>query len=485
MSKSHMRRAAAILLLIVAISGFMVPGAIGQTTLSILSVNGPTGEPRLAPGSRTLIELTQNAGPGPVTVQAGGRQAGVFGVFGNRVYVLLPFDLPPGPTTVVVTSRGISTPPFPLTLVSHAPVLAPTSFWPGTYCPALAPWGTSLVAYGLGATNPEISGGAVTPVNPPASTVLTPVVKVAGHEAEVVSAILVPGRTNDGSYAVEFRLRPGTPEGHHPVSLTVAGHNSNTDMLRVAAMKILSAAGSAPEGHAAPEAIMSAYACAAPLGVEEMAADPRNPPLTLAGTAVKVRDSTGVERMAPLLYASPRQVNYIIPAGTAIGRATVTIDAESGAASTAVAEVQRIAPNLFAISGQYAAAVVIRVRGGMQTVEPTSRTVNGHIEAVPIDLGPDTDEVFLSLFGTGLRGRNSPADVKVRLLSEDLLWGFATLDLPVTFAGAQAEFAGLDQVNVKLPRSLTGRFDIPLTVIVVVDGKPTPQTPVLVFKGQQ
>ena len=42
-------------------------------------------------------------------------------------------------------------------------------------------------------------------------------------------------------------------------------------------------------------------------------------------------------------------------------------------------------------------------------------------------------------------------------------------NLPVTFANAQGQFAGVDQINVLLPRTLSGRGEINLTV--VADGK--------------
>src|SRR5262249_17822038 len=42
-------------------------------------------------------------------------------------------------------------------------------------------------------------------------------------------------------------------------------------------------------------------------------------PTELAGTTVKVKDSAGAERLAPLFSVSPTQVNYQIPVGTAAG----------------------------------------------------------------------------------------------------------------------------------------------------------------------
>src|SRR5688572_5287575 len=117
-----------------------------QVPIAILSVvNEVTGDMRLSPGSRALVRLTQSVARDSVTVQVGGRPAGILAPNEERVYIVLPMDLLPGPTTMVVTLRGISTAPFPLTLASHAPALAATHFWPGIYCPVSAPWGTSLV----------------------------------------------------------------------------------------------------------------------------------------------------------------------------------------------------------------------------------------------------------------------------------------------------------------------------------------------------
>ena len=93
--------------------------------------------------------------------------------------------------------------------------------------------------------------------------------------------------------------------------------------------------------------------------------------------------------------------------------------------------------------------MVVRVKAdGVQSVE----AITG-----PIDLGPATDQVYLVLFGTGIRGRSSLAGVAATI---------GGLDADVTFAGPQGQFDGLDQVNVRLPRSLAGvgRVEIGLTV---------------------
>ncbi|MCI0351571.1 MAG: hypothetical protein L0Z53_19280 [Acidobacteriales bacterium] len=186
-------------------------------------------------------------------------------------------------------------------------------------------------------------------------------------------------------------------------------------------------------------------------------------PTTLGGTTVKVRDSAGAERLAPLFFVSPTQINYQIPAGTATGPAMVTITTGDSIASAGTVQIAAVAPGLFTAnaSGQgFAAAVALRVKAdGTQSFEPVARfdAAVQQFVAIPIDLGPESDQVFLILFGTGIRLRSSLSAVSANL---------GGVDAQVAFAGAQDGFVGLDQVNVRLPRSLIGRgaVDVALTV---------------------
>ena len=110
-----------------------------------------------------------------------------------------------------------------------------------------------------------------------------------------------------------------------------------------------------------------------------------------------------------------------------------------------------------------AAAVALRVKpDGTQSFEPVSQfdSAQNRFVAVPIDLGPDSDQVFLVLYGTGVRFRSSLAGVSARI---------GGADAQVTFAGAQDQFVGLDQINVRLPRSLAGRGDV--EVVLMADGR--------------
>ena len=185
-------------------------------------------------------------------------------------------------------------------------------------------------------------------------------------------------------------------------------------------------------------------------------------PTELGGTTVRVRDSVGTERPAPLLFISPTQVNYQIPSGTAVGVASVTITS-GNVAATGTLPIRRVAPGLFSAnqSGEgTAAAVALRVRAdGSQTYEVVAEfdALQKRYVLHPIDLGPESDRVFLILFGTGIRFRSSLSAVVAAIGGEFV---------GVTFAGALPDFVGLDQVNLMLPRSLAGRGEMEASLAV-------------------
>lgn len=190
-------------------------------------------------------------------------------------------------------------------------------------------------------------------------------------------------------------------------------------------------------------------------------------PTRLAGSTVRVKDSGGTERLAQLFYASPTQINYLMPAGTRTGAATVTVTSSDNTISTGTIQVDAVAPGLFTANASgrgVAAALVLRAAGtGAQTVEQPARFEQSTSTFVPapIDLGPEADQVFLLLFGTGIRGFSSASAVQVTVGGQTV---------PVPFTGPQGQFVGLDQLNVgPLPRSLTGRGEV--NVALTVDGK--------------
>jgi uncharacterized protein (TIGR03437 family) len=112
-----------------------------------------------------------------------------------------------------------------------------------------------------------------------------------------------------------------------------------------------------------------------------------------------------------------------------------------------------------------AAAVAVRVKAnGAQSYESVSQysATQFRFVSVPIDLGPEGDTVYLALYGANIRTRSSLAAVEVKIGGEVA---------QVLYAGAAPGYGNLDQVNVRLPRSLIGRGEV--DVLLTADGKMT------------
>ncbi|MDX2031767.1 MAG: SBBP repeat-containing protein [Blastocatellia bacterium] len=237
---------------------------------------------------------------------------------------------------------------------------------------------------------------------------------------------------------------------------------STPDIVGIAAISAASFIG----GSLAPESIVAGFGAGLASGTEVATTVPL--PTTLGGTTVRVRDKLGFERLAPLFFVSANQVNFLIPANTAPGKAIITITATQGGQTTTsntTVLIEPAAPGLFAASasGQgTAAAIIVRVKAdGAQSFEPVVRLDEfGRLVAVPIDLGPETDQVFLVLFGTGWRQNGDLARAKATI---------GELDAPVADAGAQGSFVGQDQLNARIPRSLAGKGEVP--VYIAIEGK--------------
>ncbi len=277
--------------------------------------------------------------------------------------------------------------------------------------------------------------------------------------------------TNNGAnWAV---INAGLPALRAATSLVVKGEMLITGLTnfglysatnpdkQLSALANVSAASFSSNATLAPESIVAAFG--ANLASDTAAAATTPLPTALGGTFVIVRDSAGTERRAPLFFVSPTQVNYQMPASTAPGRATVFITAADGQIAAGEITSANTAPGLFAANanGQgVAAGVVLRVRAdATQVYEPLTQfdaALNRYV-AVPVELGPEGEQVFLVLFGTGLRLRANLAAVLARV---------GGTDAEVTFAGPVEGLAGLDQLNLKLPRSLRGRGEVEVAVTV-------------------
>jgi uncharacterized protein (TIGR03437 family) len=181
-------------------------------------------------------------------------------------------------------------------------------------------------------------------------------------------------------------------------------------------------------------------------------------PATLGGTTVTVTDSANATHSALLFFVSSGQVNFQVPASAAPGRAKITMRRQDGTALSGDILIQSIAPGVFSANanGQGVGLIAaLRVNtAGVQTplsVYSYDASVQRSVP-VPFGLGADSDKVYLVLYGTGIRGVEKLADVRVQVGNQDVA---------VLYAGAQNDFVGLDQVNVgPLPRALAGKGEV-------------------------
>jgi len=233
---------------------------------------------------------------------------------------------------------------------------------------------------------------------------------------------------------------------------------------QLAAFASVSAASFTAAAGLAPESITAGFGSSLSSGVVVAPSVPL--PTTLGGVSLKLIDSAGMERLAPLFYVSPSQINYLIPPGASNGPAAVMVINGAVPIASGVSQISNVAPGLFSAdsSGQGPpAAVALRVKaGGAQSFEPVAQfdSAQNRFVPAPIDLGPATDQVFLVLYGTGLRFRSSLSAVNCAI---------GATGNEVVFAGAAPLFVGVDQVNVRLSRSLIGRGAV--DVALSVDGK--------------
>lgn len=327
--------------------------------------------------------------------------------------------------------------------------------------------------------------GTPTANQPPAISILSPTDGALVNESEGVTIECTAGDADgtvrkveffsDGAKVGESAAKPYAlalpllPTGAHIITARAVddqGRAATSSRVRLTVVKGVAGATSVSAanyrgGTLARGSIVSAFGTS--LAVREQGAVSLPLPTNLGGTTVTVKDSIGRQHAAPLFYVSPTQVNYQIPDAAAMGTATVTITSGDGQASRQLVQITASAPGLFtadASGAGLAAALVLRVKADQsQVYEPVVKfdPAQGAVVTVPIDLGPASEQVFLLLFGTGIRYRAKTATAQITIDGEPA---------EVIYAGPQGIYVGLDQINVRLPRTLIGRGKVGLKLTV-------------------
>ena len=199
--------------------------------------------------------------------------------------------------------------------------------------------------------------------------------------------------------------------------------------------------------YVAPESLATLFGCALE-GVSE----------------VQLTDATGFPAAARIIAATSRQLNLVLPRGLSPGPAILRVRrGHIDADLLAPAYIETVAPAIFTSSGTgegVPAALAVRVTpDGSRIDMPVAGCGESGCHPLEIDLGGPQDRTYLLLFGTGIRFAGQ-ARLSVRANS---------VDLPILGYAAQSEYAGLDQVNVELPRTLSGVGAVELQL--AIDGK--------------
>lgn len=179
-------------------------------------------------------------------------------------------------------------------------------------------------------------------------------------------------------------------------------------------------------------------------------------PATLGGVTVTVN---GVP--APLLYASPTQINFQVPPQTSAGTATVAVSLNGSPAGALGVDVQPAAPGIFLLDQQRTAAL------------NQDNSINSATQ-------PAAAGSAVSLFVTGLGGVNPPIASGAAAPADSLSTAIATVTATVggepatvLFAGLAPGFAGLYQVNLIVPQLGPGNYPVQIAAAGVVSNQGT------------
>jgi uncharacterized protein (TIGR03437 family) len=238
-------------------------------------------------------------------------------------------------------------------------------------------------------------------------------------------AVVIPAaaRANAGTLHVQARNGQGLMSAPLTIVVAPAASVNTTALATTDAARF--------GGAVAPEAIAAGFGTR--LSAATVSATTVPLPFTLDGTSVYVN---GVG--ARLIFVSPGQINYLIPAGTVVGPAAVVAVARDGTVSRGSLNVSQSAAALFTSNslGTGAPAAVASTDGQVFNI------LMGNPDGTPREIGAGN---FVALFGTGLRYGSTPVAITI-----------GTTNVTPLFVGAQGSFDGLDQVNLQIPASLAG-----------------------------
>ncbi len=191
------------------------------------------------------------------------------------------------------------------------------------------------------------------------------------------------------------------------------------------------------------------------LAEQELTAHGTPRPTRLGNISLRVTDSRGVARLAPLFWtgAGWASVNGLIPPDSALGPAEVAVLRTDGSLSRSRIFITDVAPALWTLPadgrGPAIAQVHQRFSDGHTARLPAGACTKAGCRTLPIPLTPQA-VTTLRLEGSGFRFTSAKTALHVTVDG---------LTVPVESYGPLPE-DGRDQVTVRLPDSLIGRGEV-------------------------
>jgi uncharacterized protein (TIGR03437 family) len=485
---------------------FIISSGLFAQSPSISAVaNLASGETLLAPGTLAAIlgrDLTlQQPSTVPISVLVNGIPGMVLTSAAQELTVQLPVEGRPGPAVVQVIREGGGSLPFPIRLETHAPGIFTSAGNLGAVfhldgravtlsSPAESGGALTLLATGLGPTNPPVGTGVPGPANPRALTVSEPTVMVGRQRAVGPQAFLEPGAI--GRYRVSFTMPPGLPAGNQPLSLEIGGKTSNTVLLPVAGpalpviQSVVNAASFARDMPVSPGSIATVF------GLNFGERESRNvfPATSFEGLSVTFNGLA-----APLFAVIPgsNQVNLLVPAELSdIGTVNVQISTSAGPSARFPVQLAPAAPGIFRLpdpSNLVKGNAAALLANTAWLVVPTSlagalripsNCAGGGVPRSSVCGQPAAPGDVLQVFVTGL-GRatagGSPGGAVLATGQVAPANGsplYVTVDPPtvtiglfpaeVLFSGLAPGFAGLYQLNVRVPPGAPAGDEVALSI---------------------
>jgi uncharacterized protein (TIGR03437 family) len=183
-------------------------------------------------------------------------------------------------------------------------------------------------------------------------------------------------------------------------------------------------------------------------------------PASLGGVRVAVKDAQGKEQNAGLVFVAPDQINAQLPSGVAPGEATLTVLRDGETLIQDQVQVLASMPTLFTqtVDGlpRPIGEIVYKDAAGAEVIAPLLSTdASGAPGIGRLRFSETTGPIILVLYGTGLNAAGPAITARV-----------ADVAATVVSSGAQGFVQGLDVYKVEIPRTLAGRGEVTLSMLV-------------------